>query len=365
MAGHLATMGREVTLWNRSPEHIDALVDRGAVDLEGVVEWRGAPVRATSAIGDALERADIVMVVLPAYAHREVAALIAPHTRPGQLVVLNPGRTGGALEVNQIFEHAGVHAHVTVAECQSLVYVARRVGSTTARIFEIKNSVPLAAMPASQTSAVLRALGPWFPQFVPAANVLETSFGSMGMVFHPTVAMLNTGWIESGGDFGFYTDGLSPSVARVLEALDLERRNVAAAIGAITPSAREWLSLSYGSRGGSLEAATRATPGYRHLTAPSTMTHRYLLEDVPMGLVPTSETGWQYGVVTPTIDAVIHLASAMLGCDFRAQGRTPARMGFAGLSVDALRCMVDGSTQSRRRRPAILTQPSAPIGLAP
>jgi opine dehydrogenase len=347
MTGHLAIMGYHVNLWNRSEKRIEPVLERGSIQIEGVFQGNGVPNLATCEMGEALEDVNIIMVVIPANGHLGVASQMAPHLRPGQLVVLNPGRTGGALEVSKVFREAGVDPAVAVAEAQTFLYVSRYLEATTSRIYEIKNAVALASLPATRTPEVLRPLAPVFPQFVPGANVLETSYDNMGMVFHPAVTILNSAWIESRHDFEYYLEGISPSVSAVLERLDAERRAVASAVGVRTRSAREWLYRVYNSTGANLYEAVQATPGYAGVQAPSTMIHRYLLEDVPMSLVPTSETGRQYGVPTPTIDAFIHVASVMLDCDFRTQGRTLARMGITGLTVKELRRAVGGVLRGR------------------
>ena len=54
----------------------------------------------------------------------------------------------------------------------------------------------------------------------------------MGAIFHPAISILNAGWIESThGDFQFYIDGVTPSVAHILEVLDRERVTVASVVG--------------------------------------------------------------------------------------------------------------------------------------
>lgn len=56
------------------------------------------------------------MVVVPATAHRFVAEQIAPHVVDSQFIVLNPGRTGGALEVHKIIRSLSSASGVIVAE---------------------------------------------------------------------------------------------------------------------------------------------------------------------------------------------------------------------------------------------------------
>jgi len=169
-----------------------------------------------------------------------VARTCAPHLRDGQVLILNPGRTGGALEFARVLEDEGVRDRVTVAEAQSLLYACRLIGPARVRITGIKNEIRLAAFAATQTVAVIEAIRPLLPQFGPAANVLETSFDNVGAVFHPTTMVLNASRIEAGQDFGFYRN-MTPAVARLLDAVDQERLAVARAFGVELESAGEWL----------------------------------------------------------------------------------------------------------------------------
>ncbi len=97
MAAHLALMGFEVTLYNRTPGSVAVIKARGGIELES---YEGGPrgfaelALVTSDMGEALEQAEIVMVVVPSTAHADIARKAAPHLRDGQIVVLNPGRTG-------------------------------------------------------------------------------------------------------------------------------------------------------------------------------------------------------------------------------------------------------------------------------
>ena len=345
MAGHLAAMGFRVNLWNRSADRVEHLRRRGAIELEGVVTGEGRLEIATTDIKEAVADVDVIMVVVPAYAHREVAAILADVVHDGQAVVLNPGRTGGALEVHNVFKEKGVTADVTLAEAQTFLYISRHIEPTSAHIFDVKNEVPVAALPSYKTAEVLKILRTAYPQFVAGDNVLKTGLDNIGAIFHPGVMILNAGRIESThGDFEYYLDGITPSVAAILEAMDRERVAVAEAFGIHAHTTREWLYLAYNSPGRDLYQAVQSTPGYKGVTAPAHLNHRYILEDVPMSLVPMASIGEMLGVQVPTIRTMIHLASTIHGRDFWKEGRTVDRLGIKGMSVKDIRLMVAGGT---------------------
>ena len=348
MAGHLGLMGYEVKLYNRTEDKIESVQYRGGVDLEGEVKGFG-PIRlATSNIEEALKETDVLMVVVPANAHSSVAETCAPFLKDGQIIILNPGRTGGALEFRSILKEKDVKADVLISETQTFIYAARLTNPGQVHIFRIKNSVPLAALPAHRTPEVLQVIKQVYPQFVPGDNVLKTSLDNIGAVFHPALAILNAGWIEDPEDFEFYFQGASISTCLVLEALDKERVAVAAALGIRANTAREWLYLAYDAVGKNLYEAMHANEGYKGIKAPDTINHRYISEDVPMSLVPIASLGDMLGVPTPTTKAIIHLANIMHNRDYYQTGRTVEKLGLAGMSVKDIRFMIVGADASSK-----------------
>lgn len=340
MAAHLGMMEFPTVLYNRTPENVAAIKELGGIYLEGFdvsPHSFGKLVKVTSNMAEALEKAEMVMVVVPSSAHADIAKACAPYLTDGQFVILHPGRTCGAIEFNKIIRDNGCTADVTIAEAETFIYASRSDGPAQARIFRIKEAVPLAALPSIRNQLVLDHIREVFPQFIDGGNVLQTGMNNMGAIFHPALTILNSGWIESThGDFQFYIDGVTPSVARVLEALDRERVTVAASIGIRARTGMEWLKLSYDAVGEDLNEAIHNQPGYYGIKAPPTLNHRYIFEDIPMSLVPIASLGRRYGVSVNGIDAIIRIASIIHHTDYWRRGRTIEKLGINNLSTEEL-----------------------------
>ena len=339
MAAHLALMGFDVALYNRSPQRIAAIQELGGIDLdgEGVPHGFGRLALITTDIAQAVQHAKTIMVVLPSSAHAEIAENLAPHLQDGQIIVLHPGRTCGAIEFAGILRQQNCQADVTISEAETFLYASRTDGPVQAHIFRVKEAVPLAALPANRTPQVLAAIREAYPQYIDGGNVLQTGLNNMGAIFHPALSLLNSGWIESThGDYQFYIDGVTPSVAHVLEALDRERVTVAAALGIRARTALEWINLAYDTSGEDLHEAIHNQPGYYGIKAPPTLNHRYIFEDVPMSLVPIASLGQRYGVSVRGRDAIIRLACITHRTDYWRRGRTVDKLGIQGLSVSEL-----------------------------
>ncbi len=340
MAGHLAIKGFKVNLYNRGRRRIRPVIHRGGIKVEGEVKGFGKVELASTNMKECMEEADILMVVVPAIAHSFIAETCAPYLKENQIVILNPGRTGGALEFHNVLREQDMKKLPFIAEAQTFLYASSALGPAHAKIFSVKNSIPLATLPAYWIPGVQKIINRAFPQFIPGDNIFKTSFDNIGAIFHPALTILNAGWIEdTHGDFEYYIQGASESVARTLEKLDKERMAVAAALGIKALSARAWLYTAYSATGKDLYEAIHDNPGYLGINAPDRLHHRYVDEDVPMSLVPIASLGEMLKVETPTIRAVIHIASIMRGIDFWKIGRTVEKLGIKGMSIKGIRLL--------------------------
>lgn len=345
MAGHLSLMGFDTSLYNRGTERIKFIQDSGGIEIisnsDNIPHGFAKLDIVTSDMEEAIKGRNVIMVVVPATGHRFMAENLAPYLEDNQIIVLNPGRTGGALEFLNVIRSNGCKAEVVVSEAQTLIYACRSNNPAQTQIYRIKNSVPVAAIPAHKTPEVVKVLRTAFSQFIPGDNVMKTSLDNIGSIFHPALTVLNAARIEStNGDFDYYTDGVTPSVSLILENMDKERVSVAEALGFRAMSAREWLYIAYDSVGRTLYEAMKNNRGYDGIKAPKTILNRYITEDIPMSLVPISSLGQLVNVPTPTIDSIILLGSILHQTDYRVTGRTVESMGLCGMSLKEMRSFI-------------------------
>lgn len=336
MAAHLKKMGVQVRLYDRFWNAIEAIKRQKGIFLEGRLGngfYRMDLI--TNEISEAVDGADIIMVVVPAFAHKYIAEHLAKYIQPGQIVVLNPGRTGGALEFAQIF--GSKLEDIYLCEAQTLIYASRKVKPHKTKVYGIKEKVGIASIPSHKIDRVLHLLNRFFPQFVKWDSVLHTSLRNLGAVFHPAPTLLNVGRIEEKKEsFDYYIQGISPTIARFLELVDAERISVAKAFGVEAPTAAEWLKQTYNSEGYDLYECIQHTRAYMGIKAPNKIRVRYVTEDVPMSLVPMIHLGRVAGIETPNMQLIVELASKLLRKNYWESGRTLKDMGLEGMNIQEI-----------------------------
>ena len=168
MAADLAIKGFSVRLYNRTAAHIEAIKLRGGIQLlsEDGRERFGPLARVTANMAEAIEDAHLIMVVIPACGHRDIALQAAAHLKDEQVLVLNPGRTGGALEFTAGLREMNCTQHPIICEAETFIFAARSMGPAEARIFRTKFSIPVSAMPAKRTAEAIEIIQKVYPQFI-------------------------------------------------------------------------------------------------------------------------------------------------------------------------------------------------------
>ncbi len=328
-----AAHGHTVRLFDTPhfPDHVAEVAAAGGIQATGEIEGFAHIAYAGHDAQTALAGADLVVLVGPAYSTAHQSAVVAPHLVPGQAVLVCPASCAGALIFKRVAGLALDDTSITVGETSTLPYAVRITTPGRINVFhKLRNGVYVAGLPTLGTGRLLALIKDVYPGTEAADNVLQTTLQNGNPVIHPAVTLLNAGLIErTGGGFLFYEEGVTEAVGRAIEAVDRERLAIAAKLGVRVLSEPDLGVLQGYMREANYSTGYSKAPGFLGIGAQSQLDHRYLTEDVGYSLVFLTDLASRIGVETPTMDALITLASAALARDFRREAkRTLATLGL-------------------------------------
>ena len=148
VAAHLTLLGADVSLYDRYETAIAPIRKRGGIEICGEIEGFSEISCVTTEIGEAIEGRQALIIVVPAFAHRYIIETAAPYLEHGQILILSPGATCGALEAHKILRDLKARKDITIAETDSLIFACRLIGPAHARINAVKKRLSVAAIPA-------------------------------------------------------------------------------------------------------------------------------------------------------------------------------------------------------------------------
>lgn len=323
MAAHLSSEGNKVTLWNRSQAGISKIIETHLIKCEGVINGEIRIDTVTNDIAKAVESPEVILVTTPANSHKEIAELIAKNIRKEVLIVLNPGRTFGALEFREVYENYNKVTRQTIAETQTIIYTCRRTGEDSVNVIAFKSDILISTFDPTENKSIIARLPACLQRyFIPAVSMIETSIGNVGMILHCAPLLLNAGWTESKkSTYKYYYDGITHTVGILVEEIDRERVAVSKALGFEIETTQDWLKRTYHITGNSIYECIQNNEAYKTIDAPNSLQHRYIFEDVPCGLVPLEAVGKRLGLDMEKTGLVIDLASCLNETDYRKIGR--------------------------------------------
>lgn len=341
-ATELSQAGVDVTVadFEKFRTNIDAITESGVIRLRS--PWQGiteTPAKGSLDPAAAVSGAEVMVVCVPAFGHDTFADLLA-HNLSGSKQVIFAGEGGGSLALVAAMRRVGTRHDVAIAELNSLPYgtrvrapglitASRKIGGTIA-----------AGMPAGN-AAVQTACAIW-PSVSAGESVLETILLNFNAIDHVPPILANLGAIDGPpGKFLLWGEGASPAVARFIGAIDAELIEIRRELGFANLKGYEEYLVEQGFAPavlGDLHATLQSSAFADSTfgTGPDALDSRYITEDVPYALSLMASIGDEIGVATPTIDAMIHLASVATGTDYVGQGRTLETFGLAGLGRDGL-----------------------------
>ena len=318
---------------------------RGGIEVEGPPDRFAAIELVTTDLAAATDGADIIIVATGGPYQETVATQLAPLLRDGQIILLVQGNTGGSLVVRRALDAANCRVSVDIAEMDNYPYSCWRRSPTRIAPIVSKQFLQIATFPGNRIDAIFPRLAPLFPHATAAPSIISTGFTNANAMLHVANCVANAGKIDRGESYKFYAEGVTPLVANLYRAINAERVAVAAALGASVPTLEDWFERTYGVRGATLsetcQLLTSNSDGpYQATGTPKSFGHKYIAEDVPVGLVPMSALGAAAGVATDAIDALIEMVRCMTGLNYAVEGRTLAQMGLSGMDAGRIRQVV-------------------------
>ncbi|MDW7667224.1 MAG: NAD/NADP octopine/nopaline dehydrogenase family protein [Bacillota bacterium] len=115
----------------------------------------------------------------------------------------------------------------------------------------------------------------------------------------------------------FYGEGITETIAGIIDRIDKERIDVGRAWGIELQSLKDIMQSTYLSEESNLFKSLSKSSVHKDGLAPSNLNTRYIKEDIPYGLAPISNLGKIKGVKTPVIDTIIDLSDILLNEDYR------------------------------------------------
>jgi opine dehydrogenase len=339
-AGDLALAGHDVRLWRRDVEAVKAHNSAGGAII--VKDFRGRHEAKlsliTTNIGEAVRDAELILCPAPATAQFDIARALAPHLVDGQVVFLPPG-TFGSYIFAKAARHAGNGVEVAFAETGTLPWLARKHGPHEVAITIRAKRLPTGVLPLWLKYHALAVIDRAFPGVIEdCGDALSGALMNAGPIIHPPLITMNAAPLEHFERWDIHKEGTQPAVRRVTDVLDAERIAVREALGYGAPHfplanhyAREGEEWMYGR--GSHEKLTDSGDWREHIVLTE---HRYMLEDVRIGLSFLVSAGELAGLPTPLARAFLSVGGAICNADFMRTGRTLASLGLSDLDRSAL-----------------------------
>ena len=302
--------------------------DEKEIKMTGVLGEGTAKISVvTSDIKEAIDGVELIILAVPAFAHKFYAELLSEHLKEGQIVFVFAGTMGSLVLWNEL-KRKGREKGVIIAEAYTSAYDARLSAPGEVTVLGIHDPLKTGVMPGKETEKAIAVLKEFFP-VTASESVVDSGLYSLNPVVHTPGCIMNAGRIEyAKGEFWFYKEGITPCVGRVTEALDEERMNIIKKLGYKAVSVTESLNAKGSSQKNIYEAIT-GNPNFAKIKGPDSVKNRYFTEDIPFGIVPWALLGKMFGVKTPVMESIITIGNLIMEQDSYETGRKLSDMGIS------------------------------------
>jgi opine dehydrogenase len=286
----------------------------------------------TGDLGAAVRGAELVVIPLPATSHETLAPALAEVLEDGQVVFLPPGTFGSWIFMSAL-EAARPGANVSFAETGTLPYLVRKHGPAQIVVSAYAKRLPTGVLPRRDAAQALAVLERAFDAIEDCGDALSGALMNAGPIIHPPLIVMNAGPLQHFPAWDIHNEGTQPAIRRTTDALDEERIAIRERLGYAAPHfplrnhyAQEGEEWMYGRA-----AHERLTDSGDWREKIELTTHRYMLEDVALGLSFLASVGRWSGCPMRIGEGLLAIGSAIVGRDLYRTGRTLENLGLATL----------------------------------
>ena len=291
-------------------------------------------------IDNAVKGAEIIFLTGPIHKQRTYAMVLANHLVDGQVIVIAPGRSLGALEASWLLRVGGCDVDITLVEIQGFPYWYQETGS----VLNLTKSGlrPAATLPSGRID-VLKGLMKYLPSLDIYESILSSSFADGSAIIEFPALMMSGPAFSSGAipvpmggvplpENANFASLIGEEQILLINKLLDERRNIASFFGVRDLPDNEWFINMY--------AGSIIGEGVRKV--PSISEAKQLLRDGIIGsLVPLSSAAQIAGVKIPFTESLITIASGVLGADVASAGRRLDTVGIQSSDIEQVRRAMD------------------------
>lgn len=334
-AALLEQLGPQSRLWSPSGNRTRQLELGEPLVATGAIVGQFHPSIAVGA-RDLADNAEVLFVALPAYGHKAVLDQIAPYIQDTQTIIFSSHASFGAVYLSQLLSEQGKSP--LIVAWGTTVVSSRQLSLTEVSVSTIRKQIDIATIPTARSAEGLEICRKLFgDRFVDRGSLLAIALSNLNPQNHMGIALGNMTRMERGETWS-QGQNVTPNIGRLLEELDRERIAIAEALGLRVRTIYEHFHLSFHVPVGTISEMnqTMHTAGNGG-SGPTTADSRYVLEDVPFGLVMTAKLGRLAGRPAKLHEAGVEIFSAMYGRNFAVENDLLNALRVDDMTLEKLR----------------------------
>ncbi|MCL1988419.1 MAG: NAD/NADP octopine/nopaline dehydrogenase family protein [Firmicutes bacterium] len=339
VAADLSHKGHEVTLIKTSTVNFETLhgenfrylcENSGKIEMWSENSQYSPYVTNISCVTDdisVISAMDLIYIAVVTNFHETFIQKISPYLQNGQIVLIVPGY----LSTVYFLKYCKNISNITIVEGESSPIDCRITAPGKVRVGFMNVRNPVGCYTAENLSKIREKLDSLQHNFEYLGSVAEAALQNPNLIVHTVGAIMSIPRIEkTNGDYCMYWEVFTPAVWNILEKLDSEKMQILQKLGlpavAYVDACKHRNSLDDSRAAKDVFMEYAASP-FR-AKGPTSLESRYIMEDVPQGLVLLESLAKSLKIAVPTATALIELANAALLRDFRAEGRTIEKLGL-------------------------------------